>query len=201
MGSEKMARTHQFARALVFASSALAATWVVADDVRIVEDNGIKYQETTQRVQRLIPETRYEQREYTSYQERYTTDMQEVQRTYQVPVTRQEWVPGYQRTWNVFAPPVLSYRLLNVTRMETKNETVRVPVTKRELIPQKQVQQVPVTTTKLAEETHTHRIAVGTVQGEGGGALMADRAGAAGGTKLESDPPRTGNTGWQGARP
>ncbi len=182
----------------VLITSLTVASSLVADDVRTFEENGIKYQETTQTVQRLIPETRYEQREYTNYQPRYTTDMQEVPRTYQVAVTRQEWVPGYQRTWNVFAPPVLSYRLIPVTRLETRSETVRVPVTKQEWIPQKQVQQVPVTNTKLAEEKHVHRVAVGTVQGEGGGALVANRADGTGGTKLESDPPRTGPSEWRG---
>ena len=93
----------------------------------------------------------------------YTTDMHDSVRTYQVPVTEQQWVPGYQRTWNIFAPPVLSYRLLPVTRWETRTETVRVPITKREYIPEKQVQQVPITNTRLAEEKIVRRVPIGTV--------------------------------------
>ena len=73
-----MVRIRLFAGSLIL--STLVASSLVADDVRTFEENGIKYQETTQTVQRLIPETRYEQREYTNYQPRYTTDMQEVQR-------------------------------------------------------------------------------------------------------------------------
>ena len=141
----------------------LAASAAFAQDVRNYEKDGIRYVETRQVVPRSLTETRYEQREYTAYQERYTTDMQEVQRTYQVPVTEQQWVPGYQRTWNLFAPPVLSYRLIPVTRMETRTETVRVPVTKREMIPTKQVVQVPVQNTRMAEEEIVRRYPVGTV--------------------------------------
>jgi hypothetical protein len=143
--------------------SALAASGLQAQDVRYFEKDGIRYQETRQVLQRPITETRYEQRESTIMRERYTTDMQEVQRTYQVPVTEQQWVPGYQRTWNLFAPPVLSYRLMPITRWEMRSETVRIPVTKREVIPEKQVQQIPVTNTRLAEEEIVRRSPLGTV--------------------------------------
>jgi hypothetical protein len=81
--------------------------------------------------------------------------------------------------------------------LETRSETVRVPVTKQEYVPQKQVQQVPVTNTRLAEETHIHRVAVGTVS-DGSGTLTANRADGAGGTKLDNDPPRNGATQWHG---
>lgn len=186
----------------------LSAGSLRADDYKVDEreEDGIKYRVTTQVVQRPITETRYEPREVTTYRERYTTDMQEVQRTYQVPVTQQQWVPGYQRTWNVFAPPVLSYRLMPVTRWETRSETVRIPVTKRELVPEKLVQQVPVTSTRLAQEEHVHRVPVGHAQAAGGGrTLTASRNDSAGGTRLESDPPRSGpsdfKSGFDGGRP
>jgi hypothetical protein len=174
----------------------MAASGLRADEVRYVEKDGIKYQEIIQTSQRPISETRYEQREYTTYTPRYTTDMQESVRTYQVPVTEQQWVPGYQRTWNVFAPPVLSYRLLPVTRWETRTETVRVPITRRDYIPEKRVQQVPITTQRLAQEDHIHRIPVGPATGSA--PLMATRDDSAGGTKLEGDPPKEGGSLWKG---
>ena len=71
--------------------------------------------------QKPISETRYESRQYTTYHPRYTTDYHDSVRTYQVPVTEQQWVLGYQRTLNIFAPPVLSYRLVPVTRWETRS--------------------------------------------------------------------------------
>lgn len=176
------------------ALGALIAPRSRADEVTYFEKDGIRYQKIRQVNQRPINELRYEQRESTAYRERYTTDMQESQRTYQVPVTEQQWVPGYQRTWNLFAPPVLSYRLMPVTRWETRTETVRIPVTKREVIPEKQVQQVPVWNTRLAEEETVRHVAIGTVAN---GTPSVARSEAAGSTKLEDDPPREGSTDWR----
>lgn len=184
--------------AAALACGALAASAARGDDVRHEEKDGIKYQVTTQVVQRPVSETRYEQREYTAYRERYTTDMQDSQRTYQVPVTEQQWVPGYQRGWNVFAPPVLTYRLMPVTRWETRSETVRIPVTRKEYIPEKQVQQVPIVTQRLAQEEHVHRVPIGTVGGNA--PLVATRNDTLGGTRLDNDPPRdsSSTSGWRG---
>jgi hypothetical protein len=192
-GKWNMKRSRLLVASLVLGS--ISAAPLAADDSRIVERDGIKYQETTRTLQRPITETRYEDQEYTAYNDRYTTEMQEVQRTYQVAVTQNQWVPGYQRTWNVFAPPVLSYRLMPVTRMENRTETVRIPVTKHESIPSRQVRKVPVTKTHIAQEEHTSRVPIGTV-GDGG-ALVANRNDTGGGTRMESDPPRTSTSGWR----
>jgi len=185
-----MIQTRRFAAAVLL--GAIVAPALRADDVSYVEENGVKYQVTRQVVQRQIPETRYEQREYTTHSERYTTDMQEVQRTYLAPITEQQWVPGYQRTWNVFAPPVLSYRLMPVTRWENRTETVRIPSTRRELIPQRITQQVPVTTTRLAQETHEHRVPVGvsTSGSSGGVPSMASRLDSGSSDDSSSDSTR-----------
>jgi hypothetical protein len=151
----------------------VSAAWA-ADDVRYEEQNGVRYQVTRQVSPRVIHDTKYEPRQSTNYRDRYTTEMQEQTRTYQVPVTQQQWVPGYQRTLNPFAPPVLSYRLMPVTRMETRTETVRVPVTRRDIVPETVTQHVPVTTQHLVNDVHEHRVAVGVVPGAaniaGGGA-------------------------------
>lgn len=180
--------------AFVLCAAALGAPALWAQEVRTFEDNGIRYQETTQVIQRLIPETRYEQRENTVYRERYSTDMQESVRTYQVPVTEQQWVPGYQRTWNIFAPPVLSYRQLPVTRWETRTETVRIPITKREYVPERQVQQIPVTNTRLAEERIVRRVPIGSVNH---GTPIVARNESVGGTSLDGDPPSESSFGGQ----
>jgi hypothetical protein len=189
-----MKRIQCIAAALL--AGVLVSPTLHAQQVEYVDEGGVRYQVITQTTQRLVPETRYETREYTAYRERYTTDMQESVRSYQVPVTEQQWVPGYQRTWNIFAPPVLSYRLLPVTRWETRTETVRIPVTRRDYIPEKQVQQVPIVTQRLAEEKHVHRVPVG--PSSSGAPLMATRNGGVGGTQLENDPPREGSSMWRG---
>ena len=185
---------HARTTAVVLTWAALSASGLRAQSVREYEDNGIRYRETTQIIQRLIPETRYEQRETTVYRERYTTDMQESIRTYQVPVTEQQWVLGYQRTWNIFRPPVPSYRLLPVTRWETRTETVRIPVTRREYIPEHRVQQVPITTMRLAEERIVRRVPIGTVNN---GTPVVARKQSIGGTSLDGDPPRESSFGRQ----
>jgi hypothetical protein len=173
----------------------LTATALRADDVTYEESNGVRYQVTRQVTQKLIPETKYEPRQYTTYRERYTTEMQEVPRTYQVPVTEQQWVPGYQRSWNPFAPPVLTYRLVPVTRMESRTDTVRVPSTRKEYIPETATQHVPVTTHHLAQEEHTHRVAVGPIQNGTVATAPATTNSAAnnaavGGLNKVDDPPR-----------
>ena len=188
-----MNRAQWIAATLVF--GALVLPRAKADEVTYFEKDGIRYQKIRQVVQRPITELRYEQRESTAYRERYTTDMQESHRTYQVPVTEQQWVPGYQRTWNLFAPPVLSYRLLPVTRWETRSETVRIPITKREVYPERQTQQVPVYNTRYAEEETVRHVAIGTVAN---GTPSVARSEAPGSTKLENDPPREGSTDWRG---
>lgn len=140
---------------------ALAASHTLAQNQRTYTEGGVHYRETVSETQRLLPTTRYETREKVVHQPRYTTNMHESVRTYQVPVTEQQWVLGYQRTWNIFRPPVPSYRLMPVTRWETRTETVRVPITKLEYVPQRIVQQVPITDTKIARETVTRRVAIG----------------------------------------
>jgi hypothetical protein len=179
--------------ALVF--GVLLAPSLNADEVTYFEKDGIRYQKVRQVNQRPVTELRYEQRESTVHRERYTTDLQESQRAYQVPITEQQWVPGYQRTWNVFAPPVLSYRLMPVTRWETRVETVRVPITKRELVPEQVTQQVPVYNTRYAEEETVRHYAIGTVAN---GTPTIARSTASGSAKLDSDPPREGTTDLRG---
>lgn len=164
---------HRTSAALAVATLAALVSPAVAQNVQVVEENGIQYRVTTHVTQKAIPETKWVPSETTQVSPRYTTEMQDSVRTYQVPVTEQQWVPGYQRTWNLFAPPVLSYRLMPVTRWETRTETVKVPVTKVDYVPYKQVQHIPVTNTRIANETHVSRVAIGIAPGASGGTAVA----------------------------
>ncbi len=188
-----MNRAEWFAATLVLA--AMIAPGVRADEVTYFEKDGIKYQKIRQVNQRPITELRYEQRESTAYRERYTTDLQESHRTYQVPVTEQQWVPGYQRTWNLLAPPVLSYRLMPVTRWETRSETVRIPITKREVYPERQTQQVPVYNTRYAEEETVRHVAIGTTAH---GTPSVARSESPTTAVPEGEAPREGSSDWRG---
>jgi hypothetical protein len=168
--------------------AALASPAIAQQNVQVVEENGIRYQVTTHVTQKAIPETKWVPSETTQVSPRYTTEMQDSVRTYQVPITEQQWVPGYQRTWNLLAPPVLSYRLMPVTRWETRTETVKVPVTKVDYVPYKHVQHIPVTNTRIANETHTSRVAIGIVPGAGGTAVASTQP-------LQSLDPATSSSG------
>lgn len=164
---------HGKSTALALALAVLAASNALAQEQQYVVENGIQYRETTHVTQRPITEYKYEPRETTNYSPRYTTDMQDSVRTYQVPITEQQWVPGLQRTWNIFAPPVMSYRLMPVTRWETRTETVKVPLTKLEYVPYKQVQHHAVPHTHIATERIVRREAVGLAPGAGGTSAIA----------------------------
>ena len=187
-----MNRAEWFAVTLVLA--ALIAPSVRADEVTYFEKDGIKYQKIRQVNQRPITELRYEQRESTAYRERYTTDLQESHRTYQVPVTEQQWVPGYQRTWNLLAPPVLSYRLMPVTRWETRTETVRIPITKREVYPETVTHQVPQYSTRYAEEEVVRHVPIGTTAHGTSVARSESPTSAA----PEGERPREASSDWRG---
>ena len=164
--------------ASVLALGALASTAALADDVQYETKDGIRYQVTRTVQPRVLHETKLEPYQTTTVREHYTTEMQEQARTYTVPVTQQQWVPGYQRTLNPFAPPVLTYRLMPVTRLETRTEVVRVPVTKRNLIPETSTTHIPVTKQHVVQDVHEHRVAVGVV----GGTNTSNIAGGSSGT-------------------
>jgi hypothetical protein len=142
-----------------------------ADEVRYFEKDGVTYRETREVVRRPITQTRLEQRERTVYRDQFTTDMRSQERTYQAPVTEYQWVPTWQRSWNVFVAPSLVYRYVPVTRWEARTEFVRIPVTRRELIPEKRQEQVPVTTQRCVEDVRITQVAIGVRAG--GGALPA----------------------------
>ncbi|MEX0678884.1 MAG: hypothetical protein WD063_17545 [Pirellulales bacterium] len=182
---------HARSTAIALALVVFAAPAALAQNVDYVTEGGIRYQVITSETQRPLTTVRYEPRESTVYQPRYTTDMQESVRTYQVPVTEQQWVLGYQRTWNIFAPPVPSYRLMPVTRWQTRTETVRIPITKREYVPVRQVQQVPITDTRIAKETVVRKVAI-SMAGE---APTVARNESIGGASGDGEPPSASSFG------
>ena len=184
-----------------------------ADEVKYVEKDGIMYRETRQVMRCPVTETRMQTQECTVYKEKITTEIKQVQRSYQVPVTAYQWAPQWERGWNPFAAPYLTYKLVPQTRWETKNETVRIPVTNRELVPEKRTVQVPVTSQRFAENEVISRVAVGVRPGLGPTGTapapttgdpfasgVASRETLGGVTKLDSDPPREA-AGWKAADP
>jgi hypothetical protein len=92
------------------------------------------------------------------------------------------------------APPVLSYRLMPVTRWETRSETVRIPITKREVYPERLTQQVPVYNTRYAEEEVVRHVPIGTTA-NGTSVARSEPTSAA---PPEGEAPREGSTDWRG---
>ena len=184
---------------LILAIIGLAAARArAADEVKFVEENGITYRETTQTIRRPLPETKLESQEVTVYREQLSTELKQIDRTYQIPITEYQWVPGWQRSWNPFAAPVLTYRLMQVTRYETRTEPVKIPVTTRKVVPEKLTQQVPVTTQRIVEDRFISRVAVGTKPAGDPFASTARRQEPASPIKLDGDPPRDNST-WRPA--
>ena len=193
-------------------ASGVAGPALRADDVRVYDNNGVTYRETRQTVRHPITETHLETRESTVYQNQVTTEMRAVPRTYPVAITEYHWTPVYRRTWNLLAPPVLTYELVPQTRWETRSDTMQVPYTRSDLVPQKVTQQVPVTTQRMVESQYVSTVAVGVSTagagyansapgstGPSAAASVADRSGAIGGIhQLDSDPPRAGAS-WRPA--
>ena len=194
-----MRRKLLLATSIVFLVSQTAS----ADDVRYYTENGVTYRETRRVVRRPVSETRLERREETVYRERTVTEYQETTRVCSVPVTEYRWEAHWAGRWNPFRQPYLEYRLVPYTYCKPRTEVVRVPVVRREMVPEKRIVQVPVTTLRFVEEEQISRVAV---SGGSNGlsptsspSYIASRDRIGGVSRLESDPPRYGNSGWRSA--
>ncbi len=174
-----------------------------ADDpnVSYVQENGVTYRVTRQPTQHPVTETHLETRESTIYQTHVTTEMQTTARTFPVAVTEYHWQPVYRRSWNVFAPPTLSYELVPETRWETRSDTVQTPVTRSVVAPVKVSQTVPVTSQRVYSGEIVSKVPVGPIAGGAANvaaapgspaATVADRSAVGGIYKLDNDPPRSG---------
>jgi hypothetical protein len=183
---------------------ALLAGGSTADEVRYFDgEDGITYRETRQVVRHSLPETRMEQRESITYRPQYTSELKETQRSYMAPVTEYQWQPYMERTWNPFAAPTLTYRLVPQTHWEPRSETVRIPVTHCDVVPEKHVVQVPVTTLRIAEAENVTRVPVGVRATTNPAASPAGSKAARGTTvggisKIENDPPKQ-SSNWHAA--
>jgi hypothetical protein len=184
--------------ALLLALLFSAPLFARADDVKYTETDGVTYRETKHTIHRPMAETHYEDRQQTVYVEQLQTQLLPSQRTSMMPVT--EWVnePYWVNRYNPFAQPYLAYRTVPRVRWETRTEPVQIPVVQRQVVPQQQTVKVPVTTQRFVDEEQTSRVAVAMKPA----APLASTNGAtvlqnpAGGTRLESDPPR-GGTAWK----
>jgi hypothetical protein len=171
-----------------------------ADDPppKVYDENGVTYRETTHTVHRPMCETHFVDQQQTVYVEQYQTQLLPSQRTYQVPVLEYVSEPYVANRWNPFGQPYMAYRTVPRLRWEARTEQLQVPVVQRQVVPQQQTVKVPVTTQRFVDEQQVSKVAIAIKPGDPltqGSSTFAQH-GPAGGTGLDSDPPR-GGTAWR----
>ncbi|MEX2188598.1 MAG: hypothetical protein WD875_17450 [Pirellulales bacterium] len=178
-----------------------AGVYLRADNVREYDQNGLRYRETTQIVQRPVYETTWKEQTREVQRPTFTTEQQPTTRTVYVPITEYKTQPVMRGRWNPFVEPYYEYRLVPVTRWEVKQETVNVPIVRQSTTPEKQTVKVPVTTLRYENEEFIRREIVGRALGDpAGGSSAANTAardthstGSYGSKSLSGDPPRGGS--------
>ena len=138
----------------------LFASGLVADDVRIVQENGVTYQETTRIVRSPVTSVTTETRELTTYKERLRTAVRESVQTYYVPKSEHHYEARWHNWWNPFAEPQLVYHPVPHTRWQPRTEKIRTAVTVREFIPETRTIRVPVRQLGFSPRQETHRVVV-----------------------------------------
>ena len=145
---------------LCLAGCLMFATTVSAQEVRLVQQNGSQFVESTQTVRQPVANTTIERQEQTVYREEYTTAMHESQQTYLAPVTEYRWEPRVHGRLNPFRPPTVAYHLVPRTRWEPRSHTVRTPVTTRQLRPETRVVEIPHRQLGFSHQQQTTRTAL-----------------------------------------
>lgn len=170
---------------------------------------GVTYRVTRRVTQQLAPTTEMQSREQSVYTPRTTTQIQTYQQAYLTPVTEYRWVSRMRGRWNPFVQPYWAQQLEPFTRWESRQSTMQVPTTKTDWVEEKRLVQTPVTTYRTVQNETISRVAVNSVPAAVPASpapatftpvqtpMIATRTGAPlGGTRLQSDPPRTAS-GWR----
>ena len=166
-------------------------------ETRYVQENGVEYREVRRIERKPMTKVEYEERERTVYKEEVTHDVRETARSVYVPVTEYRWEAEWRNRWNPFGEPYLVQRLVPRTHWEAREELVQTPVVQRRLIPEKRLEKVAVIRPYIVEEqvvVSRQQVSPGT-----GNALpmVAERTAIGGVSRLESDPPRVGESPWR----
>lgn len=200
-------------------SSLFLAGWSAAaigqTTTKVVQENGVTWQETHQMVQRMVPTTQYQTRQEQVYQPQTSTTMHTYQQNYLTPVTEYRWVARRRGVLNPFVQPYWTNQLEPFTRWENRPATVQVPVAKTDWVATTRTVSTPVTTyTAVNEDRLLSKVAI-----SGAPASTTAQPATAiasrplspmgtqppmgtqspiGGQQLQSDPPRTAS-GWTSA--
>jgi len=174
-----------------------ALSLAAADDGGVVDVNGVKYRETTQKQQRQVVELKEQTRTYK--QTRYKPEVQKVTQTVMVPVTDNVLQLVPVSSWNPFAETKYEWRYVPVTHWQPQTQESQVTVMKPEYVDVQIVEQVPVS--RLVDVDVKTRIAVnGTSPGMSSApvAVLRDPNAAAGSTASLSPSGSSSGAPWQG---
>ena len=187
----------------------LCAGTALGQEVKYVERDGIRYQETTRISQRQVPVTVMQDRQQTVYTQQLTTNTLNHQQLYCVPNTSYQWDSRLRGRWNPFMTPYWTYNLRPVTTWNTQVANVQIPVNQVAWVPQTKTVQVPVTAYRTADERIVTSVPMNNTATPSSGlasaqplssrsATIAARPGSQlGGVALQNDPPRQATGGWQ----
>lgn len=156
---------------------------------QIVTEGGRRYLIKREVVSRPVSKTDWVENTQEVYREQYTTDYKDTSRLVQVPVTEYRWEAEVVNRWNPFSQPYMVQRLVPRTRWETRTEIVKVPIVERTLVPETRIVRRPETRRWMQEETIERKIALDPPADQDVSNIA--RREPIGGTRLESDPPKT----------
>jgi hypothetical protein len=120
--------------------------------VNEVVRDGIKYRETRQVVEQMMPVTTMQDQQQRVMTPKVSTETVAHQQVYSIPVTQYEVVPVLHGRWNPFIEPYYTYETQLVTRYQEQVVNVQIPVTKSEWVAETKTVQVPITEYKMAKQ-------------------------------------------------
>lgn len=197
---------------LATAATILVVRIGVAQQVREIEENGIRYRITEQEVR--VPVTTMQQQQKTVYRQQLTTNTVQSKSLVTVPTTQYRLVSRLRGRWNPLVTPYWTHHYEPVTTWSQQVATVSVPVSRLAWVPETRTVQAPVTQYRTA--MREVREPIGVVQ-SGSGQQYASTNGPSatvaalpnnssstarpiGGEQLSSDPPRQASgLGWSPA--
>jgi hypothetical protein len=220
-----MSATRRFAMPAVACLIAATAGSGRADEVKIEDIDGIRYQVTRRTIQRPVAVTEMRDQQQTVYRQQVTTDVLRHQQLYTVPVTQYQLVSRLHGRWNPFIAPYWTHEYQPVTVWQQQAATVQIPVSRVAWAPETRTVQLPTTTYRMASDEQISKVAIGPTPtvpagsqqmmattgatSTGPTATIAARPGATiasapvaapaptyGGVAMTSDPPKQA-TGWQ----
>lgn len=145
----------------LFLCLAMCGVDAAADDVRVIEKDGLLIQETRVVDRKPVAELKTETQQIIQYKEQFTTVMQQRQQSYYVPITEYRIEPRVYGKWNPFVEPRTVYERVPYTRYELRTNTVTVPQVRRDVIPVTQIVQQPTRKLRFVEEVKTNQVVLG----------------------------------------